>query len=278
LLTAVSERKGEKTKKRKEENMRWSTHRRIAAALCRRYDIPDMLADAVVAPDREPELRMVYRRGKVRVVRVPHHAANPKRIFAHLKRARRDFLRGRLSYVEHLGRALHYLQDSLVSTHARLWIFRFRSRAKHENLEQEIAQLRIPQGKIKEGEELFQDALKSEFTVAALKKVLSEELRAENNAERALERAVLLSSLLARAVTFPPERMPSQKRREIEHRFAERKKGHLLAIATLALTALALYITGSAFGSLLALATAYLAHRFDFIYHRLKEEKEWWIS
>jgi len=258
--------------------MRWSTHRRIAAALCRRYDIPDMLADAAVAPDREPELRLVYRRGKVRVVRVPHHAANPKHIFAHLKRSRRDFLRGRLSYVEHLGKALHYLQDSLVSTHAKLWIFRFRSRAKHENLEQEIAQLRIPQAKIKEGEELFQEALKSELTVAALKKVLSEELRAENNAERALARAVLLSSLLARAVTFPPERMSSQKRREIERRFAERKKGHLLAIATLALTALALYITGSAFGSLLALATAYLVHRFDFIYHRLKEEKEWWIS
>ncbi len=258
--------------------MRWSTHRGVAVALCRRYDIPDMLADACVAPDREPELRLVYRRGKVRVVRVPHHAANPKLIFAHLKRARRDFLRGRLSYVEHLGRALHYLQDSLVSTHAKLWIFRFRSRAKHESLEQEIAQLKIPHAKIKEGEELFQEALKSELTVAALKKVLSEELRAEDNAERALERAVLLSSLLARAVTFPPENLPSQRRQEIERRFAQRREAHFLAIATLFITSAALYITNSAFGSLLALATAYLAHRFDFIYHRLKEEKEWWIS
>jgi len=101
------------------------------------------IAEASILSDRDPDHYWVCGRRRIYQKRVPHHDAMAVDwAFRYLKKARKNIKAG-LPFAEHLGRALHYLQDHSVDPSKKLWVFSYRSDEAHEERESDLQSLPV---------------------------------------------------------------------------------------------------------------------------------------
>jgi len=137
--------------------MKWADHRRITLEISRFYGIPESkgIAEASILPDREPDYYLHYGRKRIYRRRVPHHETIAvETAFNYLKQARKRFISG-MSFAEHLGRALHYLQDYPVDPTENIWIFKYRSDRAHEEREEVLKSIPIDFRAVEEAKKLI---------------------------------------------------------------------------------------------------------------------------
>lgn len=129
--------------------MKWRTHRALTRMVLRRLglggDVIEACLEGVVEPDKRIEYSLaITPRGRVRLVRKPHHSFwRASDAIHYIYKARQCFLKGRLDMAGYyLGQALHYIQDRCVEKPIL---------ADHGEVEAEAGELGIPGDAIERG-------------------------------------------------------------------------------------------------------------------------------
>ena len=136
--------------------MKWEDHKRITTYVCKFFNFDKKtlmkISEASILPDIEPDYVIVRGRRRTYRKRVSHHSEEGLEMgLKYLKIARKEFVR-KGNFETPLGRALHYIQDYVVGTEKKFWIFSFRSWEKHDQLEANLPE-RIDWKPAKEGME-----------------------------------------------------------------------------------------------------------------------------
>ncbi|AIG98422.1 hypothetical protein AFULGI_00016630 [Archaeoglobus fulgidus DSM 8774] len=240
--------------------MKWRTHKAITRTVCSKLGIQaEEIANASVLPDKEPDY--IYRAGRRRVyrVRAPHHGREALDLaFNYLKRARKAYLRGDRRYIEYLGRALHYVQDYSVDPKEKLWIFEYRSGHAHDERENGVARLHVPEEAVSTGfNEVCTPHRVKEIVYGAKPKKSPEEI---------MFLATYLSAIAVKSV-FNPDKPP-----KLEENYSKALKIHVVLVL-LPLLILLAGVTASTLA--LAAILSFVMHKLDFNYHRWKLEHDW---
>jgi len=242
--------------------LKWSDHKRITYAICRYYGLAeaDLIADASILPDKDPDYYYVYRKGKVRRRRVRHHDSMAIRIaFNYLKQARKAYLRGE-DYSIPLGRALHYIQDYTVDPTKKLWIFRYRSGRAHDERENGLKNIPVDINSV--------DRAKSDicYPHEFVGKVL--EVGRGSNPEEIMTKASYLTSLAVKLVVNP------DKPENLEENY---KKALIRHVVLLMIPWLLLLIIGLEYVLISIIASIFM-HKLDFSYAKWKIDMDWFRS
>lgn len=235
--------------------MKWRDHVRITSTICKMFKIDcERVAQLSTVPDKDPDFVLVYRKGKTYKRRLRHHdpEAVPQTI-RYLKSARKEYLRKK-SFEEHLGRAIHYLQDYSIDVRKRFLIFKYRSDDAHKERES---------FKIDVDWKAVEDALNLKCKPHEMKDVIKSVKRGEKPDEIAYASSFLTAFALK--MVLNPE-----KPLDLERNYRYLRRRHV----TLILIPWFLLIFDIAF-LILALILSILIHYLDFQYHRSKFDYEW---
>jgi len=238
--------------------VKWKDHKRITFKVCEHFGLDNAheIADASLLPDTDPDYVWDYSKKRIYKRRIPHHEKEAiKMAFNHLKRARKNLLSGK-SFVEALGRALHYLQDYSVDPKDNLWIFKYRSDEAHKEREGDLDKFDVDIKAIEEAKN--QEIYPHEFTKHVFK------IKRGKNPEEIMKISSYLCSLALTLVMNPkkPEKLDNFYRRA------------LITHIALLLFPWFLLIINFKFAILSAIAS-YLLHHLDFNYSKWKIDYEW---
>jgi hypothetical protein len=247
--------------------MKWKSHLAIARALARSMhlsrDLERVLCEGSIEPDRNPELVSRAGRGAaVHSTRMPHHEAEIDVIMGLVWRARRSHLAGdEEDAVWQLGKALHYVQDSCVSTG-------FLGLA-HDSRESEISAWPAQEEALESG---LRNARPSPQYVEECLRALAP----KKDPGAAMYQACAYSAAIAAAVLSDQVANPAF----VQHLYQARRRHSriVLPAATGVGTMLvaAAWATGNPWLLVPALPVAYLVHRLDLNYFFIRKEARWY--
>jgi len=181
--------------------VRIETHMAIGRAISRQLGLDPYLEKCLIRGLRRPDLR-VKRGRRVR----SHHGIHPESIMSIVWSARRAYLAGDYERsLEHLGVALHYVQDKCV-----VWARR-RSRRVHNRVERTVLSLELPVEAIREG------FGRAECSAIFVKSILYS-IKPSADPVEALRNACYYSALVAGAV-YNPSKPP----RDLLEKYEEAK-------------------------------------------------------
>ncbi len=168
--------------------MKRSTHLKITRVVCSALELDEKIVEASILPDRELDRVM----GRA----IEHHGRAALRIaLKHLIRARKLLLRGIKNYTEHLGRAVHYIQDCSVLPPGRVPFLGLKLYGAHEAFEGKVDSVPIPVEAVVKG-------LKEEIPPHEVRNRILR-LKPGRTPEEAVFRATYMTSLAVRAVVNP---------------------------------------------------------------------------
>jgi hypothetical protein len=252
--------------------MKWRDHKRITKYIAKSLGVSEELAhklsEASILPDVSPDFGLevrVTKRGNVNVKesRIQHHSEKAKSwAWKYLYKARRQYLTGNPEWVESLGRAVHYIQDYVVSKDRTILGFiKLKSWEVHDRIENNLSKYSIPR------EELLK-ASKIPVSANVLKEELDKSSPKEEEKEVIAE-ATYLTTLAIKGVLRPT------KPKGLEHEFNRALKRHLAIVGLPLVGSVTTYLLGHGAYSFVLIGVSALGHYLDFNFHRWNLEKRW---